>query len=128
MECQCCYYEVLPAQLSRCSKGHAVCAPCQARLGRSDCLFCVPHAAPHLPAPVAPVAPVACCEACLRVLVVGAAFVVTVYAGKVYVWFYLVTQDKQCAWFAWGSFRHCLVDFLVGLFGTAILVGCCLKE
>ena len=58
----------------------------------------------------------------------GLSFVAAVYAGKLYVWLYMVTQDKPVAWLAWDSFRYCIQESLLGLFGSAILLGCCVKR
>jgi len=139
-ECACCCQELPRAQLSRCSKGHVMCATCTRRLNRSDCLFCVPHAVTQERAAPprrgwralslrtgAPAVRPHCAACCRSVLAAVLAFVSAVYAGKVYLWLYMVTQDKQLDWFAWDSFRHCTGEFLLGLFGTAVLVGCCVK-
>ena len=55
----------------------------------------------------------------------GHCFVAAVYAGKFYVWMYMRTQDKVVAWFAWGSFRHCVQESLLGGFVSALLWACC---
>jgi hypothetical protein len=120
-ECACCCHE---RELTRCAHGHAVCDTCKTRLERSDCLFCVPHAPPALPR----AARTAWRDAGCAILVTCVRFLGCVFAGKVYIWFYLVTQDQRCTWCAWDSLRHCMVEFLVGLVVTALLVGCCIQE
>jgi hypothetical protein len=153
MECACCCQVRNQERLRPCSKGHVVCADCKRRANRSDCLYCAPlnptTAAPQRNAPrstpprAAPrsTPPRAssrrggrsrCIAACERVqsgvqvlLTAALSFVVAVYAGKVYVWLYMRTQDKEVAWFAWGSFRHCIQESLLGFFGSALLLGCC---
>jgi hypothetical protein len=106
-------------------------------LGRRDCLFCFPHAVPEPHADPEPEPepdpdpdldpdpepdPAAGVVVGLTLLV---SFIVLVYAGKVYLWLFTVATGVQCSWCAWDSLRYCTMEYLLGMLGTTMLLGCC---
>ena len=127
-ECACCCHEV--PGLVPCPRGHYVCSACQARAARIVCLFCQPLPDPEEAVeasrpPEEPVSPPReelsqCMTMLLRGLV---CFFVLVYAGKAYAVVFMAVQDKPCAWCSWRSLRHCGAEFLIGLVGSALLLG-----
>ena len=129
VECACCRTENPRGQVRPCRRGHVVCEDCKRRLNRPDCLFCTPHTVVQNREPGRPNPCVAASSnACPAVLKAALSFLTALYAGKVFVWLYIVTQDKPVAWFAWDSFRYCFQEAFLGLVGSAILVGCCIKD
>ena len=55
-------------------------------------------------------------------------FFTLVYAGKIFVWLYVVTQDSEVTWLSWDSFWHAPRELLIGVLGLTILAGCCVRN
>ena len=106
-----------------CNNDHAVCTVCARRLGRADCIICLP---------LAPVAPACGAHVCRDVAVgvlamvlaslqLAAAFLAAVYAGKVCLWLYTLVFPQTDAWFGWPGFQYCLWEALIGILVLRIL-------
>jgi hypothetical protein len=169
-ECQCCSNLIPNNQVTVCEKQHVVCHGCYDKLGRSDCLFCIPHQTVtpgqtslrrgvriHIDTISSDQIQVNINIAdnpstdnsnmstrirktvqdsltCLLYFTLTmakfvSAFLLLVYLGKCYIWLYFTSNpDRDRSWFGWDKFNHILGEALLGLFGTCILVGCCIKD
>ena len=148
----CCDVRVPPERL--CRKGHAVCATCLARVGREDCVLCLPYETVAVPAPPAPVAespqqgptvanprraPGSGCTArgvlreaalwlaSLALAGVGTACAVLflAYLGKGTVWLCVHgAGGEDPAWFTWTPWRLLLVDVVAGTMALCGAAAC----
>ena len=134
VECLCCCCEVEVDVILVCAKGHHVCAACQRKTRAQACFYCMPL--PIVEVEIQPPSQIESrerCEPCVRETVVYllhavSCFFILVYAGKIFVWFYSITQDREVEWLSWGSFWHAPAEFLIGLLGLTVFAGCCVRN
>ena len=134
-ECQCCCVET--DDIQRCARGHAVCTACKRKMGRADCLYCSPcvkeedggGATNVRVARGAEPTCVAQCGECVVALLRWAFYLFgTVYVGKVCVWLYVITQDREVSWLEWDHFHHIFRELFIGALGLLVLAGCCIRR
>ena len=124
-DCVCCCEAYNTSEVRVCDNDHAVCTACARRLGRADCIICLPFA-PAAPAPacgahVGRDVAVGVLSIVLASLQLAAAFLAAVYAGKVCLWLYTLVSPQTDAWFGWARFQYCLWEALIGMLVLGIL-------
>lgn len=137
-ECMCCC--ALVSAVVVCANGHAVCTACRHKMNRQTCLYCTPlqdtkeevvavvSRRRRRPAQMQPWRCTCIRECAWCALRAAACFFVTVYAGKVGVWLYVVTQDRKVSWLAWDKFWKTPLELCIGVLVLLCLAGCCIRR
>ena len=150
LECQCCYHKTNETQqLHICDKRHIICHKCQIQLGRDTCLFCSPHVSSahqvqlQITEPTTLASPYSNNNATspelsgvggwLELLIkfiygtilIGVGLFGCIYLGKCFLYLYVsLTPEEDHDWFSWQTFHYAVGEFLIGVFGGLMLLGC----
>ena len=140
-ECLCCCEQCYVDMMRVCAKSHHVCSACQRKTRLQACIYCMPFPNVHQDTHIQPSSTTETtrenegesCGPCVCDVVVClwrmvSCFFILVYAGKIFVWLYTVTQDREVGWLSWDSFWHAPRELMIGFFGLMVLAGCCVRN